>query len=69
MYYTGYENHQEDELLALAFVDRQPLALELAKRMINSRQLPRIAFEAEQRALRGAGVNPIPCPTLGEQHD
>ena len=41
MFYTGYENYRDDELLALATVERNLLALELAKRN-SSRSLPRL---------------------------
>lgn len=66
MFYTGYENCTEEELLALTILERQPLAMELAKRITNQRHIPRVAYECECRALRGVGVNPLPNP-LGDE--
>ena len=66
MFYTGFENHTEEELLALAVIEHQPLAMDLAKRITNHRYMPRVAYECECRALRGAGVNPLPNP-IGDE--
>lgn len=66
MLYTGYEGYTEEELLALIALERQPLAMELVKRITNHRHIPRVAYECECRALRGVGVNPLPNP-LGDE--
>jgi len=66
VFYTGYENYQEEELLVLAFAERHMLALELAKRITNHRHIPRMAWVAERNALVGVGGNPIPNPSEGE---
>ena len=66
MFYTGYENCTDEELLTHAVIEHQPLAMELAKRLTNNRHLPRTLYELECQALRGVGVNPIPNP-LGDE--
>ena len=62
MYYTGYENSTDEELLALAYIETNMLALELAKRMSSRRG----SHESPRRLPTGMGLNPIPNP-IGDE--
>lgn len=68
MFYTGYENHRDSELLAMAMLSKNPLTLELAKRLSRQREgcanYTLADDDIEVAALRG--VNPIPL-NVGEE--
>lgn len=62
MFYTGFENHTDEELLALTYVETNMLALELAKRMSSRRD----SHVPPRRLPTGMGLNPIPNP-IGDE--